>query len=80
VLEVEPDRRRIRLSHRAVQKAEEQRDAREYSDRQDQTRSESFGSMADKLRADQYELFADDPWLSKHLAAAASPESMSAGS
>ena len=50
VLEVEPSGRRIRLSAKAIQDAREADEVREYSERVDATQSESFGSLADKLR------------------------------
>ena len=51
VLDVDPAGRRIRLSRKAVFEAEEQRDARAYAERQDQARTEGFGSLADQLRS-----------------------------
>jgi len=51
VLEVDPAGRRIQLSHKAVLEAKEKREVREYAEQQDQSRPESFGSLADKLRA-----------------------------
>ncbi len=52
VLEVDPASRRIRLSRKAVLEAEEKSEAREYAERQEGPRVESFGSsLADKLRA-----------------------------
>ncbi len=50
VLEVEPSGRRIRLSAKAVQDATEADEVREYTERADAAPSESFGSLADKLR------------------------------
>lgn len=50
VLEVEPSGRRIRLSAKAVQDAREADEVREYSERVDATQSESFGSLAGRLR------------------------------
>ena len=51
VLEVDPASRRIRLSRKAVLDAEEKGEAKEYAERQDGPRGESFGSsLADKLR------------------------------
>ena len=49
VLEVDPAGRRIRLSVKAIQDAQEAEELREYSERQS-GRSEGFGSLADKLR------------------------------
>jgi small subunit ribosomal protein S1 len=51
VLEVDPAGRRIRLSRRAVLEAAEKIEADDYAKRQDRQRSESFGSLADKLRS-----------------------------
>jgi small subunit ribosomal protein S1 len=51
VLEIDASGRRIRLSRKAVLEAEEKREAREYADCQDREKTESFGSLADKLRA-----------------------------
>ncbi len=51
VLEVDPAGRRIQLSRKAVLEAGEKREVREYAEQQDQTQAESFGSLADKLRA-----------------------------
>jgi small subunit ribosomal protein S1 len=50
VLEVEPSGRRIRLSAKAVRDAKEAEEVREYTERADAAPSESFGSLADKLR------------------------------
>jgi small subunit ribosomal protein S1 len=50
VLEVDPTGRRIRLSVKAVQDAHEAAEVREYSERQDATASEAFGSLAEKLK------------------------------
>ena len=50
VLEVEPSGRRIRLSAKAIQDAREADEVREYAERADATQSQSFGSLADKLR------------------------------
>jgi small subunit ribosomal protein S1 len=50
VLEVDDSGRRIRLSRKAVFEADQRREAREYEKRQDDARSEGFGSLADKLR------------------------------
>jgi small subunit ribosomal protein S1 len=51
VTEVDPAGRRIRLSKKAVQTAEEAAEVREYTERTDAKVSESFGSsLADKLR------------------------------
>ncbi len=51
VLEVDPAGRRIQLSRKAVLEAGEKREAREYAEQQEQAQTESFGSLADKLRA-----------------------------
>jgi small subunit ribosomal protein S1 len=51
VLEVDPSGRRIQLSRKAVLEAREKREVREYAKQQDQAQPESFGSLADKLRA-----------------------------
>ena len=50
VLEVDPAGKRIRVSRKAVQDAQEAEEMREYEARADATPSESFGSLADKLR------------------------------
>jgi small subunit ribosomal protein S1 len=51
VLEVEdPPGRRIRLSVKAVLEAHEAAEVREYTEREDVTPAEGFGSLADKLR------------------------------
>ena len=50
VLEVDPAGRRIRLSIKAVQRAHEAEEVREYSERGDAAPAEGFGSLADKLR------------------------------
>ena len=50
VLEVEPSGRRIRLSHKAVQDAQEAEELREYTEREDSAPAEAFGSFGDKLR------------------------------
>jgi small subunit ribosomal protein S1 len=51
VQEVEPSGRRIRLSRRAALDADQHADARDYAERQDVQQTESFGSLADKLRS-----------------------------
>jgi len=51
VLEVDPAGRRIQLSRKAVLEAGEKREVREYAEQQDRAQPESFGSLADKLRA-----------------------------
>ena len=51
VLDVDPERHRIRLSRRAIRAVEENNDARAYAKRQSVGQEASFGSMADKLRA-----------------------------
>ncbi len=50
VLEVDATTRRIRLSVSAVQKLREADEVREYTERSDAAPSETFGSLADKLR------------------------------
>ena len=50
VVEVDVDKRRIRLSARAVEQAREVEQVREYTERQDAAPSKAFGSLADKLR------------------------------
>jgi ribosomal protein S1 len=51
VTEIDPAGRRIRLSKKAVQAAQEAAEVREYTERADAKVSESFGSsLADKLR------------------------------
>ena len=50
VLEVDPSRRRIRLSARAAAEAKERGELREYQETQRRSERESFGSLADKLR------------------------------
>ena len=51
VLEVEdPPGRRIRLSVKAIQDAQDAADLREYTQREDAAPSQGFGSLADKLR------------------------------
>lgn len=51
VLDVEEaPSRRIRLSVKAIRDANEAAEMREYSERQDKTATQSFGSLADKLR------------------------------
>ena len=50
VLEVDPSGRRIRLSHKAVQDAQEAEELREYTEREDSASAEAFGSFGDKLR------------------------------
>ena len=51
VLEVDETGRRIRLSVKAIQEAQEAAEVREYSEReQSAAQSEGFGSLADKLR------------------------------
>jgi small subunit ribosomal protein S1 len=50
VLEVDGTTRRIRLSATAVQKLREADEVREYTERVDATPSDTFGSLADKLR------------------------------
>jgi small subunit ribosomal protein S1 len=51
VLEVDPAARRIRLSRKAVIDAQEKDEVREYTERQPETPTDSFGSLADKLRS-----------------------------
>jgi small subunit ribosomal protein S1 len=50
VLEVDPASQRIRVSRKAVHDAEERKDAADYAQRQVESSSGSFGSLADKLR------------------------------
>lgn len=50
VLEVDETGRRIRLSRKAVLEAVEKAEVREYTERETTRPSESFGSLADKLR------------------------------
>jgi len=50
VLEVDPASRRIRLSAKAIQDANEAAEMREYAERADAAPAEGFGSLADKLR------------------------------
>ncbi len=50
VLEVDPAGRRIRVSHKAVDQAKEAAEVREYTERETRAESQSFGSLADKLR------------------------------
>jgi small subunit ribosomal protein S1 len=50
VLEVDPSGRRIRLSRKAVQDAQEAEELREYAERTDAAPAEGFGSLGDKLR------------------------------
>jgi small subunit ribosomal protein S1 len=50
VLEVDPAARRIRLSVKAAEDAHEAEELREYTEREDVTPAEGFGSLADKLR------------------------------
>jgi len=51
VLDVDPENQRIRLSRKAIREGKEQKDARDYADRQTEGQAESFGSLADKLRS-----------------------------
>src|SRR5262249_59259255 len=50
VLEVDSSGRRIRLSHKAVQQAQEAEELRQYAERPDATPAEPFGSLGDQLR------------------------------
>jgi small subunit ribosomal protein S1 len=50
VLEADPAGRRIRVSHKAVGQAQEAAEVREYAEREVAAQSQSFGSLADKLR------------------------------
>jgi small subunit ribosomal protein S1 len=50
VLEVDDEGHRIRLSRAAVLDAEQKAEARDYAEQQDKKQTESFGSLADKLR------------------------------
>jgi len=49
-LDIDESGRRIRLSVKAIQDAEETAEVREYSEREDAARTEGFGSLADKFR------------------------------
>ena len=52
VLDVDPPGRRIRLSHKAVGRAQEIEEVREYTAREEEVApAEAFGSLADKLRS-----------------------------
>jgi small subunit ribosomal protein S1 len=51
VLEVDPAGRRIRLSAKAVADAREADEVREWSEREEPKATESFGTLADKLRS-----------------------------
>ena len=46
----DPSNRRIRLSAKAVKEATEKGEARDYAERQQAEKSESFGSLASTLR------------------------------
>jgi ribosomal protein S1 len=50
VLEADPAGRRIRVSHKAVGQAQEAAEVREYTEREEGAQTQSFGSLADKLR------------------------------
>jgi small subunit ribosomal protein S1 len=50
VLEVDASTRRIRLSRKAVQDAQESAEVRDYTERKDVTPAQGFGSLAEKLR------------------------------
>lgn len=50
VLDIDDTGRRIRLSVKAIQDAQEAAEVREYTDRADAAAPERFGSLADKLR------------------------------
>ena len=50
VLEVDPSGRRIRLSRKAVQDAQDAEELRDYAERADASPAEGFGSLGDKLR------------------------------
>ena len=50
VLEIDETGRRIRLSVKAIAEAQEAAEVREYSARETSSQSQSFGSLADKLR------------------------------
>jgi small subunit ribosomal protein S1 len=50
VLEADPAGKRIRVSHKAVEQAREDAEVREYTEREEAAQSQSFGSLADKLR------------------------------
>jgi small subunit ribosomal protein S1 len=51
VLEADPSGRRIRLSAKAVQEAQDADELREYRERADTVPAQEFGSLADKLRS-----------------------------
>ena len=50
ILDVDGAARRIRLSSKAVEKAKEADEVREYEEQRGDAPSEKFGSLADKLR------------------------------
>jgi ribosomal protein S1 len=50
VLEVDPSGRRVRLSAKAVQDAQDADELREYTERAQASPAEGFGTLADKLR------------------------------
>ena len=50
VLDVDPSGRRIRLSRKAVQDAQEAEELREYATRTNAAPAEGFGSLGQKLR------------------------------
>ena len=50
VLEIDQERRRIRVSAKAVQDAHDAEELREYTEREEAAPAQSFGSLADKLR------------------------------
>jgi small subunit ribosomal protein S1 len=50
VLETDPSGRRIRVSHKAAQDAQDAEEMREYNARADARPADGFGSLADKLR------------------------------
>jgi small subunit ribosomal protein S1 len=51
VLEADPAGRRIRVSHKAVGQAQEAAEVREYAEREEAAQTQSFGSLADKLKS-----------------------------
>jgi len=51
VLEADPAGRRIRVSHSAVGRQQEESEVREYAERESAAQAQSFGSLADKLKS-----------------------------
>jgi len=50
VVETDPAGRRVRLSIKAIEEAQERREAVDYAERQEHAKTESFGSLAQTLR------------------------------